>query len=285
MSVGSRTVTAVVGSVIVLAGTWYVLNHKQQFSTWWNNLIGQITNQTSSSSSPPAAPTKPAPHPTQTHTAPSTASPGGSTSVHNAPSPWYNTNPYNKNPNYPPGPSLTNTTTPAHHYAPVKTADQSKPSPHQGTIPNVNSPEVNPFVTPPPMLIPHPAQTPPPTHPSHTAPTSVTQTHRYVPVSPGHAPTSQSPVNAPPSHSVSQVHPPSTLPIRQKQPPGPTPRPSARKNPNIKTPRNGAICGDLSSAVCGSTCIAKGGHTKMYVACNPGAPKAYQQMGVERGWF
>jgi hypothetical protein len=74
MSVGSTTVEAVVGSIIILAGRAYVIRHKAQISAWADSVFGTITQQTTAeptapTTAAPAPPTTPPTRPSPTSTA------------------------------------------------------------------------------------------------------------------------------------------------------------------------------------------------------------------------
>lgn len=153
MTKGSRMVGAVLGSMGAIVFVWYILNHQAGIKSWVQNLgksLAPTPSAPTGGSTPPSAHAPPASAPVPTKPAPTPVP-----IVH----PTYPDNTWNPRTekivagtiapidaaNLPKSTTTTNKIHPTTH----------TPSPqpiHQGTIPNVNEPHVNPYVQPPSQI-------------------------------------------------------------------------------------------------------------------------------------
>jgi hypothetical protein len=291
MSTGSRTLEAVVGSVIVLFGLAFAIKHKAQISTWAENVFGSVNTQLNAApSAPPPAPTTTAPaHPSARPGPQHPTTPTNATSPSVGPTVTSTFQPSVGNISDQTGvpPQVIGTVTPPFipdecnhmqcaqmmdpsnqakcHFPPEILARCNTPPPHQGTIPNVNEPHVNPYVQPPSQITPPPPAVGPP-------------------LPPPHAPTHPTTPSRPP--------PPPPPPRRGPCPDGSFPDKNNNCKPipvlldrtaKPKLQRGGVCTSDPGKMECGTKCRTNG--IDYYVTCNPGARPAYVRAGVERGWF
>jgi hypothetical protein len=256
MSKGGQVVTAIIGSVIVLAGTWYVLKHKTAISQWFSHIT---TGGTPPGSSSP------------TTTTDTSSSPSTDSSSNGGPS--VDTSGVNSSgdgggdssgdqtvdsgacgPNSPPG-----------------TCAPSSSSDSDSGLPNVYSPETNPYSSPTPSNYPSSSTNavpiPPDTGQSPWGKNAGKLWEKPTPSSWFPKPTAPSPTTSPPP------------PVVTKSTPW-----KGQRTPNTKAPRT-TKCGDPTNAACNSKCVGNDGYQYMVTCDAHGQHHNLVRMGVERGFW
>lgn len=160
MTKGSKMVGAVIGATLAVAGAWYILNHQAAIRAWFQNLgksLAPTPSTPSGGGTPPAKTAPSATHPTPTSPSHPSTSP---VPIIHATYPDTTWNPRTEKivagTIMPVDAANLPKSTPTNKIHPTTHTPSPKPPQHQGTIPNVNSPEVNPYVQPPSQLHPRP---------------------------------------------------------------------------------------------------------------------------------